>query len=222
MTELQQPLRVMIVDDDALVRTLLATILQAHHMEVVAEAADGDEVVEVVRRHRPDVILMDIRMARMSGIAATAALQELPYPPGVVMLTSFDTEAAIIDAVSAGAVGFLAKDAAPEEIISAVQHVAAGEGALSARAARVMVNQVQTSPVHQHHHAAAQLLGRLTARERDVVAGLVRGLSNSQIAAALHVGESTVKSHLVAAQSKTGTTNRVQLAVVAAQGGLTG
>ena len=114
----------MVVDDDAMVRRLLRTILQASGLDVVAEAADGDQVVTAVQAHHPDVFLMDLRMPRVDGVVATRAVRALPDPPGVIAMTSFDTEQIILDAVRAGADGFLAKDAEPAEIVAAVRAVA--------------------------------------------------------------------------------------------------
>ena len=213
----RRPIRVMLVDADALMRTLLARIIQAQGVDVVAQASDGDEVTSAVLAHRPDVVLMDIRMARMSGIEATVALRALPNPPGVIALTSFVSEAAILDAVAAGAAGFLAKDAAPEEIVQAVRQVAAGDGALSPRAARVMVASVQAAGHDATRIEARRRLTGLSQREFEVAAALIDGLSNAEIAERLYVSEGTVKTHLVAALAKTGAENRVQLAVLASQ-----
>lgn len=211
--------RAMIVDDDALIRTLLARILTASDIEVVAQADDGDGVVAGVLAHRPDVVLMDLRMERMSGIDATRALAALSHPPGVIALTSFDSEAAILDAVGAGAAGFLAKDAAPEDIVAAVRQVAAGAGALSPRAARVVVERVHASGRDPARLEARRLLGALTEREREVALAVASGLSNADIAARLYLSETTVKTHLNNAMMKVGATNRVQLAVVVARAG---
>ncbi|HEY0217490.1 MAG TPA: response regulator transcription factor, partial [Cellulomonas sp.] len=134
--------RVLVVDDDALVRTLLTTILEQQGLEVVGQVSDGDEVVTAVQAHRPDVVLMDLRMARMSGVEATAALQHVPEPPAVVVLTSFDAQDVVLAALHAGARGYLAKDAAPAEIADAVRAVAAGGGRLSDRAARAVLDHV--------------------------------------------------------------------------------
>ena len=209
--------RVMLVDDDALMRTLLARILNAQGEQVVAQASDGDEVTSGVLAHRPDVVLMDLRMARMNGIEATAQVRALANPPGVIALTSFDTESAILDAIAAGAAGFLAKDAAPEEIVQAVRQVAAGEGALSPRAARVMVASVQAARHDAIRLDARRRLAELSQRELAVATALVEGRSNAEIGERLFVSEGTVKTHLNAALAKTGTENRVQLAVLASQ-----
>lgn len=203
----------MIVDDDAMVRGFLRTILTKSGLDVVAEAADGDEVVTAVQAHHPDVVLMDLRMERMDGIRATAATAALPSAPGVIAMTSFDTESAILDAVHAGAAGFLAKDAGPDELVAAVRSVAAGEGALSPRAARVVMEQVGSRPAARGQREARELLAQLTDREREIASAVAEGLSNAQIAERLFLGEATVKTHLTRATTRLGV-NRVQLALL--------
>lgn len=207
----------MVVDDDAMVRRLLRTILRASDLEVVAEAADGDEVVTCVQAHHPDVVLMDLRMARMDGVAATRALAAIPTAPGVIVMTSFDTEQVILDAVYAGAAGFLAKDAEPAEIVAAVRAVAAGDGALSPRAARTVMAQVSAPPGLAGRREAAKRLTNLSERELDVARLVAEGLSNGEIAQRLFLGEATVKTHLASSIAKLGVANRVQLAVVITQ-----
>jgi len=208
----------MIVDDDAMVRGFLRTILTKSGLDVVAEAADGDEVVTAVQAHHPDVVLMDLRMERMDGIRATAATAALPSPPGVIAMTSFDTESAILDAVHAGAAGFLAKDAGPDELVAAVRSVAAGEGALSPRAARVVMEQVGSRPAARGQREARELLAQLTDREREIAGAVAEGLSNAQIAERLFLGEATVKTHLTRATTRLGV-NRVQLALLVDRAG---
>jgi DNA-binding NarL/FixJ family response regulator len=206
--------RVLLVDDDPLVRTLLALILQAQGIAVVAQVGDGDEVVPAVQAHHPDVVVMDLRMERRSGIDATRDVKALPSPPGVLAMTSFDSDPSILDAVEAGADGFLTKDSGPEEIVAAVRQVAAGDGALSPRAARVVMGQVRGADQGAGRADARRRLAGLTERERQVAFALQDGSSNSEIGRALHLGEGTVKTHLAAALSKTGTANRVELAVL--------
>ncbi|MFC7878710.1 response regulator [Isoptericola sp. NPDC057391] len=210
--------RVMIVDDDAMVRGFLRTILTKSGLDVVAEAADGDEVVTAVQAHHPDVVLMDLRMERMDGIRATAATAALPSAPGIIAMTSFDTESAILDAVHAGAAGFLAKDSGPDELVTAVQSVAAGEGALSPRAARVVMEQVGSRPAARGRREARELLAQLTARELEIAGAVAEGLSNAQIAERLFLGEATVKTHLARATTRLGV-NRVQLALLVDRAG---
>ncbi|MFF2453385.1 response regulator [Isoptericola sp. NPDC058082] len=210
--------RVMIVDDDAMVRGFLRTILTKSGLDVVAEATDGDEVVTAVQAHHPDVVLMDLRMERMDGIRATAATAALPSAPGVIAMTSFDTESAILDAVHAGAAGFLAKDSGPDELVAAVRSVAAGEGALSPRAARVVMEQVGSRPAARGRREARELLAQLTERELEIAGGVAEGLSNAQIAERLFLGEATVKTHLARATTRLGV-NRVQLALLVDRAG---
>lgn len=216
------PVRVMLVDDDALVRRLLATILEAAGLRVVSQAADGDEVVEAVRAHRPDVVVMDLRMERVGGVEATRLVRALPDAPGVVALTSFDTESAILDALLAGASRFLAKDAAPHEIVSAVQQVASGDGALSPRAARTVVQRMQAGSADGERRPARRLLEALTPRELEIARGVSEGRSNAEVAALLYISEATVKTHLNQAMHKTGVSNRVQLAVLVTRARLSG
>lgn len=214
-----QPIRVLVVDDDALVRRLLGIILSAQGIEVVAQASDGDEVVTAVQAHHPDVVLMDIRMERMSGIDATRELRKLPAPPGVVALTSFDTQALVLDAVDAGAVGFLPKDSAPEEIVAAVRSVAADESALSPRAARFVLERVQASQMEAKRIEAQRSLSTLSEREREVALAIGSGSGNDQIARDLHLSVATVKTHLASALTKADVQNRTQLAVLVARAG---
>jgi len=208
----------MIVDDDAMVRGFLRTILTKSGLEVVAEAADGDEVVPAVQAHHPDVVLMDLRMERMDGIRATAAVVALPSAPAVIAMTSFDTESAILDAVHAGASGFLAKDSGPDELVAAVRSVATGEGALSPRAARVVMEQVGARPAARGQRDAREALAQLTPRELEIARCVAEGLSNADIARQLFLGEATVKTHLTRATSRLGV-NRVQLALLVDRAG---
>lgn len=198
------PIRVMIVDDDALVRTLLTQILTMSDMHVVAEAHDGDQVIGMVHAHHPAVILMDLRMARMSGIESITQVTALTNPPGVIAMTSFDTESAILDAIDAGARGFVAKDSGPQELATAVRNVAAGEGALSRRAARVVVERLRAAETRPAQQFAQSLLASLTDREREITALVAEGFSTAEIATRLYLGEATVKTHLKSAMNKTG------------------
>lgn len=208
-------MRVMVVDDDPMVRMLISTILGAtDDIEVVAEATDGDEVVPGVQAHHPDVVLMDLQMARMGGIEATRAVRALPNPPPVLAMTSFGTESAILESIGAGAAGFMAKDSDQHEIEAAVRAVAAGDGMLSPRAARTVMMQITDDPTAPaRRHAGAQVQ-TLTDREREVAMAVAEGLSNSEIAARMYVSDATVKTHIGKAMSKVGVVNRVQLALV--------
>ncbi|MBO0919800.1 response regulator transcription factor [Cellulomonas sp. zg-ZUI222] len=209
-------IRVLVVDDDPMVRLLLRTILRPDDIEVVAEAGDGDEAVTQTQAHHPDVVLMDLRMPRVDGIRATELLRALPTPPGVIAMTSFDTESVILDAVRAGADGFLAKDSSPDQIVAAVRDVAAGEGALSPRAARTVMEQVSTDRAAAASRDAQERLRVLTERENDVALAVAAGRSNGEIARELFVSEATVKTHLARAMEKLGVAGRVQVAMLVA------
>ena len=212
--------RVLLVDDDPLVCRGLELLLSADpEISIVGSVHDGDAVVEAVHAHFPDVVLMDVRMAREDGITATAALMRMPHPPKVIVLTTFDHDDILMRALAAGASGFLLKTAAPQEILAAVHNVAAGEGALSPRSARQVVQHLQRDDQRSATRTAVELLAMLTPRELDVVRLVAQGWSNAQIAARLYVGEATVKSHLASAQARLGVRNRVQVGVLVAQAG---
>ena len=208
-------LRVLVVDDDPMVRTLFGIILGASDdIEVVGEATDGDEVVTAVQAHHPDVVVMDLKMPRMGGIAATRALRALPNPPGVIAVTAFDTPALILEAVEAGVDGFLAKDASGDEITAAVRDVVAGEAALSARAQRIVLEQIHADRSGNLQRTAREQLSPLTEKELEIAEAVAEGLTNAEIAARSYVSEATVKTHLGRAMTKLGLENRVQLALV--------
>lgn len=213
--------RILIVDDDALVRAGLRMILEsADDLEVVGEATDGAEVVEAVHRHRPDVVLMDIRMPRMDGLAATAALQQLADPPKVIVLTTFDLDDFVFRALQAGAAGFLLKDTPPRELIAAVRVVAGGEGMLSPGVTRRLIGHYAADPRTERRRLAQLRLADLTERERDVLAQVGKGLSNHDIGAALYLSEATVKAHVSRLLVKLDVSNRVQVAILAHEAGL--
>ncbi|RKN71470.1 DNA-binding response regulator [Streptomyces klenkii] len=215
-------IRTMIVDDASLVRLALVDILDdAPGILVAAQAADGAEAVARAGTQHLDVVLMDVRMPRMDGIETTARLLALPDPPKVVMLTTFDLDQYVYDALAAGAVGFLLKDSDPAEIIRAVEVVADGQAMLHPSAARRLIE-------HCHHttrgrtSAARSRLDRLTPRETDVLALLAEGTSNAEIAAGLGMRESTVKAHVSRILAALEVGNRVQAALYARDAGLTG
>ncbi|HLV05348.1 response regulator transcription factor [uncultured Georgenia sp.] len=213
--------RILLVDDDPLVRSGLRLLLSSDPgIAVVGEAGDGDEVVEAVQRHHPDVVLMDLRMPRMDGIAATRAVRALPDPPQVIALTTWDVDDAVLRSLDAGAEGFLLKTASPAEIIGAVRAVRAGDAVLSPRSTRQLLDHYRRSEDRSAREKAAGALAELTERERAVAAAVGHGLSNAEIAARLYVSAATVKAHLAAVQTKLGLRNRVQVAVYAERAGL--
>jgi RNA polymerase sigma factor (sigma-70 family) len=212
-------IRVLLVDDDPLVRAGLAMILaSASDLSVVGEAGDGHQAVQQVRAHRPDVVLMDIRMPRLDGIAATAALRALPAPPEVLVLTTFQADAYVLDALRAGASGFLLKDVTAERLFDAVRVVAAGDALLAPGVTRRLISEF--AQLHREPAASSGALARLTPRETDVLRLVAEGLSNREIAARLVVTEETVKTHVSRVLSKLGLRDRTQAVVTAYESGL--
>ncbi|MFB6893751.1 response regulator [Kitasatospora sp. NPDC056327] len=215
-------IRTMVVDDDALVRLGLVDLLaQDPDLTVVAEAADGIEAVELAGRHRIDVALMDIRMPRLDGIAATRLLRELPDGPRVIALTTFDLDEYVYRALAAGADGFLLKDTPPADIARAVHVVAAGQGMLHPAAARRLIDRYHRTG-EPRAVAARRRLAALTPRESDVLRELAAGRSNAEIALALGMRESTVKAHVSRILTGLGVGNRVQAALLARDAGVAG
>ena len=208
-------IRVLLVDDDALVRAGLRMILSSSdETEVVGEAADGADAVAAVQSHRPDVVLMDIRMPGMDGIAATSALRRLVAPPHVIALTTFQADEYVMSALRAGADGFLLKDTPPAEIINAVRLVAAGEAMLSPSVTRTLLSHLGNDEMAERRRIAAQRLTSLTEREREVATAVASGASNAEIAAALFMSEATVKAHVSRLLTKLAVTNRVHIAIL--------
>jgi DNA-binding NarL/FixJ family response regulator len=213
-------IRVLLVDDEQLVRSGLRMILEsAGDIEVVGEAADGGGAVELVRRHRPDVALMDIRMPAMDGLAATRALTALPDPPRVIMLTTFELDEYVHTALEHGAVGFLLKDTPPRDLIQAVRTVAEGNAMLAPTVTRRLIAEF-ASRNSAKAVAARRRLDTLTGREREVVVALAQGLSNAEIGRRLFMSEATVKAHVSRVLAKLGMSNRVQAAILAHDAGL--
>jgi DNA-binding NarL/FixJ family response regulator len=207
--------RVLLVDDDALVRAGLRTILSAaEDLEVVGEADDGARAVAAVREHRPDVVLMDIRMADMDGIAATSAVRRLDKPPEVIVLTTFQADAQVMSALRVGASGFLVKDTPPAEIIHAIRVVASGDAIISPSVTRTLLGHFAVGQASDRYQAAARRLATLTDREREVALAVGSGASNAEIAASLFMGEATVKAHVSRLFAKLAVTNRVQVAIL--------
>jgi DNA-binding NarL/FixJ family response regulator len=215
------PIRLLVVDDDALVRAGLAMMLAGtDDIRIVAEAADGSEVGPAVDAYRPDVVLMDIRMPRMDGLAATEQLRTREDAPQVIVLTTFSADEHVLRALRAGASGFLLKDTPPAEIVRAVRLVAVGEAMLSPAVTRSLLEHVAGDGLDARRARAEELLGRLTEREREVAVALGQGRSNAEIAAALHIAEVTVKTHLGRLRAKLDLHDRVQLVIFAYDCGL--
>jgi DNA-binding NarL/FixJ family response regulator len=185
-------------------------------IEVVGEAADGSAALDVARRTRPDVVLMDIRMPKLDGLQATPRLLSAQPATRVVVLTTFDLDEYVFEALRAGASGFLLKDAPPDDLIHAVRVVAAGEALLSPSVTRRLIAEFARTPAPR----TDDRLARLTPREREVLSLVAAGLSNAEIAARLFLGESTVKTHLTAVLAKLGLRDRVQAVVLAYETGL--
>jgi DNA-binding NarL/FixJ family response regulator len=212
---------VLLVDDEALVRAGLRMILEtAEDLTVVGDAEDGRAAIEAVRRHRPDVVLMDIRMPGLDGLAATAALRAREHPPAVVVLTTFDSDDAVFRALEAGATGFLLKDTPPTELLRAVRLAAAGDSMLSPGVTRRLIERFTAEDRSRRRRAAIGRLEVLTDREREVLVQIGLGHANADIAARLHLSEATVKSHITHLFEKLAVTNRVQLAIAAFRAGL--
>jgi DNA-binding NarL/FixJ family response regulator len=213
-------IRVVLADDEAMIRAGVRAILGTDSsIEVVAEGGDGHEAVELVRSHRPDVVLLDIRMPGMDGLAAAAEIRKVRPETAVVMLTTFGEDAYVARALSGGANGFLLKASDPRELIAAVRAVAEGAAYLSPTVARQVINQLSGTAYARGEEARAQL-GKLTDREREVLALVGQGLSNAEIARRLHLVEGTVKSYVSTILTRLDAKNRVQAAILAYEAGL--
>ncbi|WHT16136.1 response regulator transcription factor [Crossiella sp. CA-258035] len=215
-------IRVLIADDEWMVRAMVRTILDvADDITVIGEAADGAEAVSLARSTRPDVVLMDIRMPRADGLAATRQLQQLPAPPKVVVLTTFDLDEYVQTALGSGAVGFLLKDATATDMLTAVRSAAAGDAMLSPKITRrLLARFAAPDPGTGRKANAARQLQVLTNKEREVLVAIARGMANTDIATHLHLSEATVKTHVSRILSKLTLTNRVQAAILAHHAGL--
>ncbi|MGW1213293.1 response regulator [Streptomyces sp. NPDC002499] len=214
--EPRPPIRIVLADDERMVRTALRAILSAEpDLEVVGEAARGDEAVAVVREVRPDVVLMDVRMPGIDGIRATEEiLAALDEPPRIVVVTTFENDSYVYDALRAGAAGFLLKRADADALVQAVRLVARSDNLLFPSAVRTLAAE----------HARAYVtppawVARLTGRESEVLRHLAEGLTNAEIARRLEVGPATVKSHVAAVLAKTGTRDRTQAVIAAYEAG---
>jgi DNA-binding NarL/FixJ family response regulator len=210
---------VLIADDQALVRAGFRMILEAHDdIEVVGEAGDGNEAIEMARTHAPDVVLMDVRMPRLDGIAATRAIVGEHPTTRVLVLTTFDLDDYVYDAITAGASGFLLKDVGRDDLVAAVRVIASGEALLAPTVTRrLLADFVRSRPVPRFDAGA---LTSLTARESDTLGLLAQGLSNAQIAAKLVVSEHTVKTHVSNVFLKLALRDRVHAVIYAYEHGV--
>lgn len=214
-------IRVLIIDDEALVRAGLRMILEsADDITVVGEADDGADAVDAVHRCRPDVVLMDIRMPRLDGLAATTAVSAIDVAPAVVVLTTFDLDDYVFRALQAGAAGFLLKDTPPLDLVNAVRVVASGESMLSPSVTRRLIAHFAADARPAKEQVARERLSVLTPREVEVLVEVGRGHSNADIGAALFMSEATVKAHVSRLLVKLQLNNRVQIAIVAHDAGV--
>jgi DNA-binding NarL/FixJ family response regulator len=210
-------IRILIIDDDALVRSGLRMMLEgARQLEVVGEASDGGEVLAAVDAHHPDVVLMDLRMPRVDGLAAMELLRQQPRTPEVIVLTTFDADDLVLRALRAGAGGFLLKDTPPADIVRAIELIAAGEGMLSPTVTRRLIAHVAGSAAgaQARSDAARERLAVVSEREREVAVAIGQGKSNAEIAGELYMSVATVKAHVSRLLAKLGAENRVQIALL--------
>ena len=213
-------IRVVLADDEAMIRVGVRSILTTDpEIAVVAEAADGREAIELVRAHRPDIAMLDIRMPRLDGLSAATELRAVAPDVAIIMLTTFDEDEYVSRALTEGAAGFLLKAADPRELIIGVRAVADGAAYLSPRIAQKVIARLSGGQL-TGADAARKQVATLTPRERDVLTLVGRGMSNQDIARELFVSEGTVKSHVSAILLRLGLNNRVQAAIVAYEAGL--
>lgn len=207
--------KLLIVDDDPLVRAGLRLMIGSDpSLTIVAEGSDGDEVEPLVDEHEPDVVLLDIRMPRMDGLAATKELMQRENPPNVLMLTTFDADEYVLKALASGASGFLLKDTPPEGILAAIHQVAAGEHTLSQGVMAAVIEAATSNPALKRRDEARADLACLTEREHAVAVAVADGKSNAEIADELYLSVSAVKAHLARVFTKLGLKSRVQIAIL--------
>ena len=215
-------IKVLLLEDEELVRLSIKMILESSgRVSVVADRDDGVDAVELVREFQPDVVVTDIRMPTVDGLEVTHRLRALPSPPPVLLLTTFDLDEYVYEALGAGAAGFLLKDTPPRDLVRGVEMVAAGNAVLAPSVLRRMSVRYSGGAVAKQAAAQARL-DTLTDREREVVLAVATGAGNTEIAARLEVSEATVKVHVSRAMTKLGLDNRTQLAIVAFQAGAAG
>lgn len=208
-------MRVLVADDQDLVRTGFRLILERAGIEVVAEAEDGVEAVALARQHRPDVVIVDIRMPRMDGIEATRRILTAPDPPKVLALTTYDLDEYVYGVIRAGASGFLLKSVSPAGLVQGVRVIAAGEALLAPAVIERLVERHGATPA-----SLPEAVRALTGRETEIAKLVARGLANSEIAALLFLSEATVKSYVSRLLAKLDVRDRVQIAVLAYESGL--
>ncbi|WP_432141529.1 response regulator [Streptomyces sp. bgisy084] len=212
---------VLVVDDQALLRSSLCLLLDSTpEFEVVAEAGDGADALAKARTHRPDVVLMDVRMPRVDGIAATKQLMQFTDPPKVLMLTNFEVDDRVLEALEAGASGFLLKDLCPQQLLSALRTVLVGGRVISPEVLDTLVRRASTTTSRVRTEALAQQLAQLNASEQRVLELIGMGLTNAQIAQRLHLSQASVKTYASRILSKLGLQNRTQAAILAYEAGL--
>jgi len=215
-----KPVRVLLADDQPLLRTGFRTVLgEVADLDVVGEAGDGVEAVELARRLQPDVLLMDIRLPRLDGVAATRAIGQAKLPVRVLLLASAELDDQLVAALRAGAGGLLAKDVPASELVAAIRTVAAGEAVVAPRILQRLLDRF-AALLPDPQAARPQVLRVLTDREREVLVHIARGESNSEIARALSVSETTIKTHVGKVLTKLGLRDRVQAVVLAYESGL--
>jgi DNA-binding NarL/FixJ family response regulator len=222
---MNEPIRVVLVDDQQMVRAGFRMVIDSQaDLTVVGEAGDGATAVDLLRRTPADVVLMDVRMPGTDGIEATRQVTVLPEPPRVVVLTTFDLDEYVVAAIGAGASGFLLKDAPPEEMLSAVRTVHAGDSVIAASSTRRLLQHVapmlRGTTAEPSTGTDARALADLTPREREVLVQMALGASNTEIAGRLFVSEATVKTHVGRVLAKTRSRDRVQAVVLAYRTGL--